>query len=237
MSKRDRQGVRTPAGLEQKYGFGSVFKTQETENAKQNSQMDQQRMTMNQFIAFASSSIDTLNKNITDINKTLTNLSAKDEELNGIVTKYWQTVYPVGSIYLSVSGDNPKSLFGGTWVRIEDTFLLASGSSYSAGSTGGEATHTLTENEMPGHCHKPSNYNTAGSEEGYDRRFTTNLAIASASTARYRVASSTTEDRYVMGASVNSDITEAATTTTVGGSQAHNNMPPYLAVYVWKRTA
>lgn len=237
MSKRDRQGVRTPAGLEQKYGFGSVFKTQDQENAKQNSEMDQQRMTMNQFITFASSSIDTLNKNITEINKTLTSLSDKDEELNGIVSQYWQTVYPVGAIFLSISGENPGSLFGGTWVRIEDTFLLASGSSYSAGSTGGEAVHTLTEDEMPSHRHTPASYNTVGSEEGYNRYFSTNLQTASTSVARTEITKTTGGGRYAMTASVSGDISECAYTSNTGGGTAHNNMPPYLAVYVWKRTA
>ena len=58
-------------------------------------------------------------------------------------------VYPVGSIYMSVNSTSPATLFGGTWTQIQDTFLLAAGSTYAAGATGGEATHTLTENEMP----------------------------------------------------------------------------------------
>lgn len=58
-------------------------------------------------------------------------------------------VYPVGSIYMSVNDTDPSLLFHGTWERIKDRFLLASGDTYSAGSTGGEATHTLNINEMP----------------------------------------------------------------------------------------
>lgn len=61
--------------------------------------------------------------------------------------------YPVGSIYLSVNSTNPSSLFGGSWTQLKDRFLLAAGTSYSAGSTGGEATHTLKESEMPEHSH------------------------------------------------------------------------------------
>ena len=61
--------------------------------------------------------------------------------------------YPVGSIYLSVNSTNPGTIFGGTWEQIKDRFLLACGSTYSNGSTGGEAKHTLTTNEMPSHSH------------------------------------------------------------------------------------
>ena len=62
-------------------------------------------------------------------------------------------VYPVGAIYMSVNSTNPASLFGGTWEQIKDRFLLSAGDSYSAGSTGGEAEHTLTYGEMPVHSH------------------------------------------------------------------------------------
>lgn len=52
--------------------------------------------------------------------------------------------WPVGSIYMSVNSTSPATLFGGTWQRIQDRFLIAAGSTYKAGGTGGEATHTLT---------------------------------------------------------------------------------------------
>ena len=58
-------------------------------------------------------------------------------------------VYPVGSIYMSANATSPASFLGGSWERIQGRFLLAASSSYTAGSTGGEATHTLTEAELP----------------------------------------------------------------------------------------
>lgn len=117
-------------------------------------------------------------------------------------------VYPVGSLYMSVNSTSPSSLFGGTWERIQDTFLLAAGSTYAAGSTGGEAEHTLTINEMPAHQH-----NAGGMRDAAD------------GTVRWRIVT--------YGDSGSTTIA----TQTVGGGAAHNNMPPYLAVYVWKRTA
>lgn len=114
--------------------------------------------------------------------------------------------YPVGSIYMSVNSTSPATLFGGTWEQLEDTFLLAAGTNYAAGSTGGEATHTLTVDEMPNHSHL-----------GYVG--TTDAGSSDAA----RLGYANYAYRQLM--------------TAVGGGQPHNNMPPYLAVYMWKRTA
>lgn len=128
-------------------------------------------------------------------------------------TSIFDLLYPVDSIYISVNSANPSTLFGGTWEQIKDTFLLAAGSTYSAGSTGGEATHTLTEGEIPAHRHTIT-YPNAGGPYG-------DAAIG------YPESSNTTKTWMA----------EMCKTESVGGGTAHNNMPPYLAVYVWKRTA
>lgn len=120
--------------------------------------------------------------------------------------------YPVGSIYMSVNRTSPKALFGGTWVQIKDKFLLAAGTTYKAGSTGGEAAHTLTASEMPNHKHAVY-YPNAGAA---DHSAPISYPDGSSDSTYYAVGS------YTSGA---------------GGGGAHNNMPPYLAVYVWKRTA
>lgn len=121
-------------------------------------------------------------------------------------------IYPVGSIYMSVNSTSPATLFGGTWVQIEDTFLLSAGSTYTAGATGGEASHTLTKDEMPSHSH--SLYG------GDDSNMPDYLG---GSSANYGIHTSGTQ--------------YAGRMTSVGGGQSHNNMPPYLVVYMWKRTA
>lgn len=120
-----------------------------------------------------------------------------------------QGAYPVGAIYLSVTDVNPAALFGGTWERIGGRFLLGADSTYAAGSTGGEATHQLTTAEMPSHNHTLDNYNTTGG--------TTSFMTVQAN------------DKKGYSGNVN--------TLYTGGNQPHNNMPPYLAVYMWKRTA
>lgn len=139
----------------------------------------------------------------------------------------WELIYPVGSLYLSAVDTDPGVLFGGTWERIRDRFLLAAGSTYAAGSSGGEATHTLTENELPAHAHDPAN------EAGY-YGFITNSQKAFA-VGDMGVQSGS--GRYYPYAPAAFDISRNTKTGSVGGGKAHNNMPPYLAVYVWQRTA
>lgn len=133
-------------------------------------------------------------------------------------------IYPVGSIYISVNSTNPSTYYGGTWVQIKDRFLLACGSTYSNGATGGEASHTLTTNEIPSHGHT-----IKSTQWGY-------LSVMSSIDGRYGFQNGGAYmDRataYHNDASSNKVYAE-----NNGGSQAHNNMPPYLAVYVWKRTA
>ena len=69
------------------------------------------------------------------------------------VSAILDTIYPVGSIYMSVNSTDPSSFLGGSWAPLKDRFLLAAGDKYAGGSTGGEASHTLTISEMPSHNH------------------------------------------------------------------------------------
>ena len=123
-----------------------------------------------------------------------------------------EAVYPVGSIYMSVNSTSPATLFGGTWKAIQGKFLLgADNGTYKAGNTGGEATHTLTTSEMPSHNHAVY-YPNAGAD---DHSAPGNYPDGPSDSTYYAVGSYTSRE---------------------GGGKAHNNMPPYLAVYIWKRT-
>lgn len=124
-------------------------------------------------------------------------------------------IYPIGSIYLSVNSTSPQQLFGGEWEQIKDKFLLSAGDTYSSGSEGGEATHTLTVEEMPSHNHSLS--------DPIDNN-------------RIKLGSMTGDTNWALTKrAANYDHTLG--TNNTGGGAAHNNMPPYIAVYVWKRTA
>lgn len=120
-------------------------------------------------------------------------------------------VWPVGSVYLSAAETSPQTLFGGTWEQIKGRFLLAADGSHAAGSTGGEETHTLTKAEIPDHAHT--------------LKYTGQSVTEGVNAIRLYQAASNQYNAYSGGQSSNC------------GGQPHNNMPPYLAVYVWKRTA
>ena len=143
-------------------------------------------------------------------------------------------IYPVGSIYMSVNSANPSTLFGGTWEQIEDTFLLAAGQNYTAGATGGESSHALTKEELPTeHMTFRRIYNTANGSM-------IDVMASSETDGSIGVADGTQGRPNInFHAATISGLTtgQKAMQYTYGGNQAHNNMPPYLAVYVWKRVA
>ena len=116
-------------------------------------------------------------------------------------------IYPVGAIYISSINVDPEALFGGKWSKLEGRFLLGTSSTYPEGSTGGAATHTLTWNEMPRHQHST----------GY---VGTDLYSVSQSGSNWVVVTTRGDAVY---------------TGNSGNDQPHNNMPPYLAVHMWKR--
>ena len=125
--------------------------------------------------------------------------------------------YPVGAIYLSYVSTSPASLFGGTWTQLKDRFLVGAGSSYGVGATGGETHHVLTWNEMPSHNHGFLDYwNTA------------------AGSGAMRAAVAVNGDSAGLGGSYNNS---RSYTASAGSSWGHENRPPYLAVYMWRRTA
>lgn len=127
-----------------------------------------------------------------------------------------EAVYPVGSIYISVNKTSPQTLFGGTWEAIRGKFLLGESNAHKAGSTGGEETHTLTIGEMPEHTHPMYSGNAGG-----DSKWTPDEGVY--------LVDSVTQTKTTWWARLGMNY--------AGGGNAHNNMPPYLAVYMWKRTA
>lgn len=170
------------------------------------------------------------------------------------------TVYPIGAIYMSTVNTNPSKLFGGTWTQISGRFLLAADSSHTAGSTGGASSHTITAAEMPAHNHSLNNHvhtvpahthsastGTAGAHTHDVSRLqratvttgaTGYLAQGGADTS-YPTSREGNHTHNVTVASKPAFNTTAASGNTgnTGSGRAFSTMPPYLAVYVWKRTA
>lgn len=116
-------------------------------------------------------------------------------------------IYPIGVI---VCGAKPSI---GTWEQIQGRFLWASNTAHPAGNTGGSETVTLNVNQIPSHTHTLNRDINAwdGSKVGYD--FNYGHGTGAAIRAGSNILNNT------------------------GGGQAHNNMPPYLSVDMWRRTA
>ena len=178
-------------------------------------------------------------------------------------------VYPVGSVYMSVKNVNPATLFGGTWVQIEDQFLLASGSTYTstydnngfANKTGGSAdavvvSHNHTQNPhthtqdshnhtQNSHSHNANSYKLVQTD---DLKRTSERAYTSTNSSGIKYFYHGSTGSYSLSANVKGTTAtnNAATATNQNATATNNasgedgtgkNMPPYLVVNVWKRTA
>ena len=133
-------------------------------------------------------------------------------------------IYPIGSIYMSVNDTNPSILFSGEWERIQGKFLLGANDDieeYNAGKMGGEVAHKLTVDEMPSHNHNPSD---KGANWVPNTGSMSRTQITTGSSGRYTPTPEGGMNGWKWGG-----------TSLTGGGQAHNNMPPFLSVYIWKR--
>ena len=139
---------------------------------------------------------------ITDLGTPTANTDAATKGYSDIAA------YPVGAIYISADSTSPASLFGGTWAMITNRFLLAAGDLYEGGTTGGEAAHTLTVNEVPSHSHELQ------------------TGCGNPAAGGGIVLRGWSGDSY-----------KRFSLFDTGGGAAHNNMPPYFAVYMWQRVA
>lgn len=140
-------------------------------------------------------------------------------------------VYPVGSIYMNVNSTNPGTLFGGTWEQIQGRFLLGMSSSYPAGSQGGEAEHTLTLNEIPEHRHYLRQQGTTV------RILPSNITAQDPNQEIPTTVLNSEGNAYVKPNVTWGGYLIAETLLDTPNGRPHNNMPPYLSVYIWKRTA
>lgn len=128
------------------------------------------------------------------------------------LSSLWDQIYPVGSIYITVNAINPSVLFGGTWEQIKGKFLVGVDSSdtdfNTSEKTGGEKTHKLTQDEMPSHSHS----------------------------LKYSDSDTAFGSNYLTSGKKSSYQTSTVTINDTGGGSPHNNLPPYMTVYIWKRT-
>lgn len=122
-------------------------------------------------------------------------------------------------------------MFGGTWVQITDRFLLAAGSTYAGGATGGSATHY--------HLYRIGWYAYYSALSNTDRQ---GLGLYDYPNKVWQYGE--TDTGMATSTNVNSALAQGTTTLTTtarisaaANTQATSSLPPYIAVYVWKRTA
>ena len=176
---------------------------------------------------------------------------------------YPLAAYPIGAYYISSDPTSPATLFGGTWVRVQDRMILAAGTTYTAGNTGGSATKTLSVANMPAHSHSCSStgnhthtrgsmniigsiVNTDDEPLGSADSFSTSGAL-SVTTRWYNNGSALGEGGGVKSISFDGANGWSGATSSNGQHQhtignngdgtAFNIMPPYIVAYVWRRTA
>ena len=171
-------------------------------------------------------------------------LDIKDNEI--ALTKF--NPYPIGAIYMSTLDTDPADLFGGKWQALDEgRVLIGANSKYIAGSKGGEETHILTSSEMPSHSHRA---NTGSGGSHYH-----GSPLPECETSKLKAFFGWYDTRWDKkgrgnkGHDYNWNFSHFAYTNTAGShshsvygsiynagdNQAHNNMMPYLAVYMWQR--
>lgn len=193
-----------------------------------------------------------------------------DTKLNWLYSQLQDTaskLYPIGSVYISFNSTDPSTLFGGTWTRLKDTFLLVNGDTYAPNTTGGSATKTIGVNNLPKHTHSCStvgNHTHARGSMEIVGKITCNdnnepftFADSFSSTGALSIGNRRTEVGGLPGGttaapSYNSISFKASDgwsgVTSPNGSHTHtigetgsnlplNIMPPYTTVYAWRRTA
>ena len=166
-----------------------------------------------------------LAKKIAELEKIV---SDNKSELENKINSNFDKTYPVGSIYISTSGTNPSTIYGGTWERYgQGKTLVGLNESETEFSTvnkiGGEKTHTLTVNEMPSHNH--------------DFRYSTDNAVTFYNAGVGKDGTYTGDNFLGFSNSVSLFASYVVVLSNTGSSQPHNNLQPYITVYMWKRVS
>lgn len=145
--------------------------------------------------------------------------------------------HPVGSVYISSDPTDPGTLFGGTWERIKDVFVLATGDTYAIGAAGGAASVTLTTANMPSHQHTFTT-GTAGAHEHLSYALASGSGTWGVSQSSGTNRSPSRNEGLANGYTANAGGHQHTGTTDASGSgTAVNKMPPYITRYMWERTA
>lgn len=197
--------------------------------------------------------VDTLKANVAtntqDIATLKSNAGSSSSSSSGggaSVSEIMNKIYPVGSIYMTTADVDPATIFGGTWERIKDRFLLAAGEDHAPGETGGAEYVQLTLNEIPNHEHnemyasKRKSYDEEGTEiqiippqATYPNNEAYHVVVQKGGVESWNEAHDyhTGWARPQKGPTWDEDDTDIVQAR----GREHENMPPYLAVHCWQR--
>lgn len=166
--------------------------------------------------------------------------------LKDYIQSFIKTMYPVGSIYMSVNATNPSAYFGGTWVawgagRVPVGINTADGNFNTVEKTGGAATVALSAAQMPAHTHGVGTL-AAASAGAHTHNLKNQKAAWGVDGAGNRVIVDATSgymaltNKETASAGAHTHTISGSTASTGSGS-AHSNLQPYIVCYMWKRTA
>ena len=160
-----------------------------------------------------------------------------DTDLQTYLDNIRESIFPVGAIYQTTDPTSPASLFGGSWTQIQGRFLIGQNSTYGLNKTGGEATHKLTTNEIPSHTHGSKSLRGTMWNLAYQQNFygacSGIVTRKGSQTQEVAYASALTDHNQYDGFTIDASHEHSS----VGGSQAHNNMPPWYGCYIWNRVS
>ena len=181
--------------------------------------------------------VDNSNLKATNVQAAIDGTCTKfSNDLATLQTTIINKIYPVGSIYISYSSTNPSSFLGGTWEAFGKGQTLvgidSSQTEFSAvGKTGGEKVHTLTVDEMPSHTHEQQEHEhliISDMRGGF-----LGVLAGGNDVNKGTVITGVSGGGFMYSTRTNK---VKAINQNTGGSKAHNNLQPYITVYMWKRT-
>lgn len=167
--------------------------------------------------------------------------------LKDYIQSFIKTMYPVGSIYMSVNATNPSTYFGGTWVawgsgRVPVGVNTSDSNFNTVEKTGGASTVTLTTAQMPAHTHTFTGSSATTNSKGAHTHNVGRDGDGASGSSTYTVHSAGvsgaggTSPTNSAGAHTHT-LTAKGTNASTGGGGSHNNLQPYTTCYMWKRTA
>lgn len=185
---------------------------------------------INYLKSFVNKHMTNVQNDFDDVNVELARINTRIDNIKyDVLGRY----YPIGAVYMSFESTDPSELFGGEWIKLENRFLLGSGSR-NVGDIGGEEEHKLTINELASHTHTQNPHNHSQDNHSHTQYGTYRTATGNYSSFAGSPNSNNTVRRVTDGAKAKIKDT-TATNKNTGGNQAHNNMPPYLVVHMWRR--